>query len=285
MGRHQFLAVAGATTDHDRADQAGDAGIDVHHGAAREVDGAPGEDQSGVGIDRVELGLQLRLVGVGRSSQRLGGFGDRVRAGPVPDHVRDREVDEGYPERDEQRHRGELHALRERADDQRRRDRRERHLEADVDDLGERDADREGGRRRLAGDAFEEQLVEAADDRRAAGEGEAVAVDHPDQHHDADRVEDMGEHRQRVLRTNKAGIEQREARDRHQQDEDGRRHHPGSVTLVEIGWRRGRRRAASSARPGTVSRNAAPVRASAASPARVSVFCIVVNSLIYDARV
>ena len=43
---------------HERADQAGDAGIDVHHGAAGEVDGAPQEHQAGVGHDLVELGLR-----------------------------------------------------------------------------------------------------------------------------------------------------------------------------------------------------------------------------------
>ena len=46
--------------------------------------------------------------------------------GPVPDHVRDREVDEGHPQRDEQRDGRELHALGHRADDQRRRDGRQR---------------------------------------------------------------------------------------------------------------------------------------------------------------
>ena len=129
--RHDLLAVADALADQERADQAGDAGIDVHHGAAGEVDRAPLEDQAGVGHDFVELGLRGGLGGgVGRGRERLRGRVDRVRAGPVPDHVGDREIDEGHPQRDEQRHRRELHALGERADDQRRRDGREGHLEA-----------------------------------------------------------------------------------------------------------------------------------------------------------
>ncbi len=136
--RHQFLAVAGALADHQRADEARDAGVDVHDGAAGEVDRAPQEDLTGVGHDLVELGLRGLLGGlVGRSRERLGGGVDRVRAGPVPDHVGDREVDQRHPERDEQRDRRELHAFGEGADDQRGRDRGERHLEADVDVLGD----------------------------------------------------------------------------------------------------------------------------------------------------
>ena len=45
---HQLLAVAGALADQQRADQARDTGIDVHHGAAGEVDRAPDEDLTGV---------------------------------------------------------------------------------------------------------------------------------------------------------------------------------------------------------------------------------------------
>ena len=51
-------------------------------------------------IDLVEIGLRGGLGGgVGRSRERLGGGVDRVGAGPVPDHVRDREVDERHPQR------------------------------------------------------------------------------------------------------------------------------------------------------------------------------------------
>ncbi len=60
-----------ALADHDRADQAGDAGIDVNDRAAGEVERAEPEE-----------------VAVG-----------------VPDHVGDREVDEGDPEHDEERSR------------------------------------------------------------------------------------------------------------------------------------------------------------------------------------
>ena len=64
--------------------------------------------------------------------------------------MRDREVDERDPEDDEQHHGRELHALGERADDQRRRDAGEGHLEGDEDDLGDDDAVGEGRRRSMS---------------------------------------------------------------------------------------------------------------------------------------
>ena len=85
----------------------------------------------------------------------------------------------------------------------------------------------------FGGDAGKEGLGEAADKGRAAGEGEAVAVDHPDDADDADGVEDMHQHRQHVLGAHEAAIEQGEAGDRHQQHENGRGHHPGVVALVD----------------------------------------------------
>ena len=47
MRRHDVLLVADALADHERADQTGDAGIDVNDGAAGEVDRAEAEDQAG----------------------------------------------------------------------------------------------------------------------------------------------------------------------------------------------------------------------------------------------
>ena len=71
-GAMQLLAVADALADHERADQTGDARIDVHDGAAGEVDRAPLEDLAGVGQDLVELGLRGGLGGlVGRGGDAL----------------------------------------------------------------------------------------------------------------------------------------------------------------------------------------------------------------------
>ena len=84
---------------HDRADEAGDAGVDVDDGAAGEVERAPLEEQAGIGERRVELGLRRRLgVGVSGFGDGLGCIGEGVGAAPVPDHVGDREIDEGHPQ-------------------------------------------------------------------------------------------------------------------------------------------------------------------------------------------
>ena len=73
------VLIADALADHEAAHQAGDARIDVDHGAAGEVERAPAPEQAAVG----------RRVG------------QEVRARPVPDHVRDREIDERQPQHDE----------------------------------------------------------------------------------------------------------------------------------------------------------------------------------------
>ena len=132
--RHRFLAVADALADHVSAHQAGDAGVDVHHRAAREV-------------ERALLPEPAALRGFRGERRRIL---DAVGAGPEPDHVRDRQVGEREPERGEQQHRRELHALGERADDEADRDRRERRLEHDVQVLGNHHAlaERRRGRER-----------------------------------------------------------------------------------------------------------------------------------------
>jgi len=48
-----------------------------------------------------------------------------IRPGGAPHHVGHREIDHQHPERHEQQDRGELHALGDRADDQRGRDDRD----------------------------------------------------------------------------------------------------------------------------------------------------------------
>ena len=82
-GAISFLAVADALADHQRADEAGDAGVDVHDRAAGEVERAHLEAEAGVGVDRVELGLRRRLGRVvGRRGKSLGRVADRVRDRP-----------------------------------------------------------------------------------------------------------------------------------------------------------------------------------------------------------
>ena len=245
MRSHQVLAVADALADQEGANQAGDAGIDVHHGAAGEVDRAFLEDEAGVGqeggLGGFERGLRRGLGStVSGRFHRLERGRDGVRSGPVPNHVRDREIDQRHPERDEQRHRRELHAFGEGADDEGGGDRREGHLEADIDQLGDVDVRGEGRRLRIEdGLAFrrdvQEGLREAADEVGAAGEGQAVAVQRPQDGDDADAIEHLHQHREHVLGADQAAIEQRKAGNRHQQYQHRRGQHPGVVALVDGG--------------------------------------------------
>ena len=166
----------------------------MHHGAAGEV-------------EHLQPGP---VIGVGE------------KAVGAPDPMGDRRVDADRPQADEPEYGGELHALRERARDQRRRDDREGELEADVDGLGDRRGQRIGiadALRDVAHDVFQERSTESAEIWRALREGHAVGADHPE---DRDQARD-GETRHHgvahVLLAHHAAVEQAEARDGHHQDE------------------------------------------------------------------
>ncbi|MCY1294157.1 hypothetical protein D9M70_434400 [compost metagenome] len=204
--RHGDVRVTLALAQHQAGHQAGDTGVDVHHGATGEVEHAPVPHQ---------------------------------RAVAAPHHVRDRRVDQGEPHCGEDQHGGELHALGEGTDDQRRGDDGEGHLE------GDEHAFREGGGQAVHRQAAEEGLVESADEGAEVGdallhpggiEGQAVAVGDPE---DADQRGDgeaLHHHREYVLGTHHAAVEQRQAGDGHQQHEGRRDQHPGGIAAVEYGF-------------------------------------------------
>src|SRR3546814_11036889 len=50
--RHDVLLITGALADDEAADQRRDAGVDMDHGAAREIERPPPEDQAGRGRGR-----------------------------------------------------------------------------------------------------------------------------------------------------------------------------------------------------------------------------------------
>ncbi len=97
-GLEGLAPIAAARPEEVRAYQAADAGVDVHHRAAREV-------------ERTEL---------------------RQPAARLPHPVRDRRIDEERPQADEHQHRRKSHAFDDRADDQGRGDHREGELEHGV---------------------------------------------------------------------------------------------------------------------------------------------------------
>src|SRR5215813_11571713 len=156
MGGAGILALA----EHEAAHQAGDAGVDMHHRAAGEVEYL------------VPAGEVALLVGIGDAEDTVW----------PPHPVRDRRVDEDRPQADEPQHRRELHALGESPSDQRRRDDREGQLEAEVDALGDRR--REWIRiadalRYVADNVLQEDTVEAPYVGGPFAERQAVGADQP----------------------------------------------------------------------------------------------------------
>jgi hypothetical protein len=175
---HQVAPVADALAEEERADEARHAGIDVHHRAAREVEGSEAEE------------IAFR----------------------EPYHVGHGEVDEGDPQGREQHHGRELDALGEGADDQRRSNRREGELESDEGEFGNRHARGEGVGGGIAGHTGQEGFREAADDGAenafaAGGEGEGIAIRHPQDGDEAEHREDLHEHREHVLGAHETAIE------------------------------------------------------------------------------
>ena len=216
---HGFFAVTHALAQHVRADQASHTGVDVHHGAAGEVQRALGPQPAGSGGD----GLQGFLVG------------DGVGAVPIPNHVGDRQVAEGEPQGTEQQHRRELDALGKRAHDQAAGDGSKRGLEGNKRQLRDDHAFAEGGGHRVRRDAFEEQLVEPANEWVAPRECSGVAVQHPqDVNHGCDDKH-LHQHRQHVFRAHQAAVEQGQAGDGHEDHQQGGHGHPGRVAFVGHG--------------------------------------------------
>ncbi|EMP78607.1 PilL protein [Burkholderia pseudomallei MSHR1043] len=214
--RHRFAAVADALAEHEARHEARDAGVDVHDRAAREVEHA-----------------------VRRQPARR-----------LPDHVRDRHVDDQRPQRHEDEHRREFHPVGERAADERRRDDRERHLVDEVDRFRDRRREMADGERRrlVAVDVVhpgQEHAREAADEAVARREREAVADHRPEDRDQRGDREALHHGREHVLLADHAAVEEREARDRHEQHERGRREHPRGVARVDLRRidreRRGRR--------------------------------------------
>ena len=88
MRRHRLLAVAEARPKHDRADQAGNAGIDMDDGAAGEVDGALVEEPAIGGIHGVRIVGEDCCLGcvVGRGGE----LGEEVGGRSLADRGLDR---------------------------------------------------------------------------------------------------------------------------------------------------------------------------------------------------
>ncbi|MCY1448367.1 hypothetical protein D9M71_650290 [compost metagenome] len=151
----------------------------------------------------------------------------------------DRRIDQGEPDGHEDQHGGELHALGEGTDDQRRGDDRESHLEGDEHRLGEQRCRAGEARWR---DTRKERLAHAAEERvevddallHARGvERDAVAINDPQDADQTGNGEALHHHGKNVFRPNHAAVEQREAGNGHEQHQRGGGQHPGRVTAIQ----------------------------------------------------
>ena len=198
--RHCFLQMADPGAGEEHSDQARDARVDVDHGPAGEVDRAEFEQQS---VTR-------------------------------PDHVRERRVDDRQPKGGKEHHRGEADALDKSADHQRARDRREAHLEGGEDEFRNRLAACAHRPRRRLGQAGEARLRQAADQPVPVAEGEAVVPKHPGQDRDRGDAQHLAHHRQQILRSDEAAVEQRQSRQQHQHHQCSRNQHPCRIAAIEL---------------------------------------------------
>ena len=234
--RHQFTAIANALAEHDRTDETGNTGIDVHNRAASEVERTPLIGQTSIGHHRIKLGLCCSLGGCIRTGvhESLGSLRNRIGAGPIPNHVRDREVDEGHPQRHKNQHRREPDAFGKGTDDQSRGDAGKGHLEGDINQLGDHHTIGEGGDNRIRRNALQEQLVETADKiaDRIAGKGQRIPVNHPNQGDQSHNRENLAQNRQHVFGADKTAVKQSKTRNGHQQNQNGRNQHPGRVAFI-----------------------------------------------------
>ena len=165
--------------------------------------------------------------GAAREVERAHAGGAEEPAAPHP--VRDRRVHEHRPEPEEQQVAAEPHPLGERPGDERRRDHREHHLE-DHERRG-RNARRE--RHRSIADPPETHVFEPADQQAVIGpEGERVPDEHPQHRDHAERDQRLHHRPEHVLGTHEPAVEQGETR-RHEHHERRGHEHPRGVTGVD----------------------------------------------------
>lgn len=195
---HRVLLEADALADDEDHAEGRGTGVDVDGGAAREVDDAHLEEP----------------------------------AAGAPDPVGDGEVDDGDPEGDEEGPGGELDAVGEGAADQGGREDREHQLED-----GE-DVHRDGVAVPEFGDADAAEadvLGGPADDRSGVGaEGEAEAVEHPEDRDDPQADEAHHQHVEGGLDADHASVEEGESRG-HQHDQGGADEHEPGVGCRQLG--------------------------------------------------
>ncbi len=142
----------------------------------------------------------------------------------APDPVRHRGIDQQQPEAAEGQHRRETNPLDVGAHDQCGRDDREGRLEH------EERAFRDRAFQGLGAHRTQERPAEAADQGPGAVERQTVADGQPEHRNEAGNGDAMHHHREAVLGSDKAGVEQGQAGHGHEQDQRRRGQDPCRVT-------------------------------------------------------
>ena len=145
----------------------------------------------------------------------------------APNPVSDGSVDQQRPQGGEQQHRRKAHALDESADDQRGSDDGECDLERREHGL------RNGVPQRALADADVEGSVQSPDEAETVAIRQAVADDDPQDGYEARNRETLQHQGHHGARSNHAAIEERQARDRHEQHQHRRCRHPGGVAAAK----------------------------------------------------
>ena len=154
----------------------------------------------------------------------------------APDPVCHRHVDQDAPKYGEQEETGELHTLGKRTQNQSRRDDGKHALEEHEQQFGYA-----SGGECLRSNAREEHFVKSANDssqristvHQPRAEDEAVAEGDPKHAHRTHDEQALHDNAEYVFLTHQAAIEEGDARNSHQQDEDGGNNNPCSVAAVE----------------------------------------------------
>ena len=207
MRLHGHLAEADALAHDDHQRQTSGASIDVHCRTTGEVEDAEIGEPSGT---------RTTKVGVAE----------------VEDPVSDREIDDRHPYRGEDSPCEELHAIGNRARDERHRDDGEHELEH---------AERKRGDRvvaaivsELAGKLPEPGERETAHEAvPVVAEGNGVAEGHPEDSHDAERKERHHHHVEHALDAHHSAVEERHS-GRHEQHQCRGGQHPGGISRAEV---------------------------------------------------
>ena len=183
MRREGLTPKADATTNHNGANKARNAGIDVHDRAAGKVEGSLASQPANGCRNAIDFGLSGGFIRIACCGGKLCcSVNQSVWIRHAPNPVRHGEVDHCHPEQHKEKDGRELHALCKCANDQRWRDHGEGHLEHHEGIFRDDVAWRECWRNRRDRDAFEENLIQAANiraKRAAIAKGDRVAINSP----------------------------------------------------------------------------------------------------------